>query len=183
MSDRTYASITYPAWADILIADYYVDKDLDRFWGDDRIISESLPTDEEQVFTSFTWVGASECNYGQHPLQDVLYKLEIPFDNEWYEGGNYGPGRGVMRRDVNGEMVHQEVENLSDANRLVELVHLYQTEGSKSALDMLDALSGELRFSARPIGHVPPTAEQIDRIISLLCDGPDRREENLEKAA
>jgi len=183
MGDRTYAQITYPAWADILIAAHLGERHLARFWGDNRRYSERIQSEEIELTSTTTWLGENECNYGEHPMQKILVALGIPFDNEWDEGANYKSGRGVCRRGTDGEMTHIEKEYFSDANILGELTEMLIEEGGDAVLEKLKNYTDNPLYTARPIHYVPPTPEQIDRIISLLCDGPVNLPGMMEEAA
>lgn len=77
MGDCTWASITYPAWAEPLIAAHFGETDIARFWGEKRqtYYEEEAGDIDVTVEPATTFIGKCECNYGEHPLQKVLAAL------------------------------------------------------------------------------------------------------------
>ncbi len=111
MSDRSFATITYPDWADLLLANYtptenykhnpfdYVEaKDLWQYFGPGRKSGEST---EEDVTCDDTvsYSENEEANGGEHDFEDALKALKVPFDSWWGDGGEYREGSQKVRLD------------------------------------------------------------------------------------
>lgn len=185
MGDRTHVTIRYPAWADVLLAAALGEKDLDRFYGDDREVSEAITTKIEAydayVTSSYSWFALDSYRSGMLPMGDLFQSLCIPFDIEWDTSDDGGAGIGGYRLEGD-QMNYLESFNEDDSWSMAHLIHLYKEQGRDAAIQELDDLAsqrsvhdfGDVRF-------VPPTPEQKQRIIDLLC--PDDAIEETRKAA
>lgn len=181
MGDRTHVTIQYPAWADVLLAAEVGEDDLSRFWGDDREISQKLEAEDASASSNLSWIFLDECNWAEHPQEDLLKALHIPYDKEWGAGASYSAGFGKCRLE-NGGMILLEAADDQQSGELERLIRLYKENGRDAAIEKLDEIAA--RRSVHEFGNirfVPPTPEQIQRIIDLLC--PDGVIEEIRKAA
>lgn len=178
MGDRTWASITYPAWAEPLLAaaQYPERGDFSDFWGDERQLAYDGSWDvDRERWSNTTQLGESECNYGNHPQADVCRELGIPFDTRWDNGGEYSAGEGFARVGANGQLEEHEYYHEAAFSEIARLVYLLHEKGPDAAAKRLAEIAAAGFFrEVRPIERCAPTPQQIDRLIELLCpDEPD----------
>lgn len=192
MSDRAFATITYPSWADIMLADagaFEAKVELHELW---KLFGPAREVDLVEVRSTYSHDEEEEANGGEHRWQEKLRGLGVPYDAYWGAGYEFGEGEEKYRYNPEHGDFEIFVYGVDVNNSLAEKLMAYlddnQNTGYQKVLVGLSCIVSNFRKSAgyeipgiKEEGYSIPPMLKHD-VADLLVSSWEAQDEIDEKA-